>query len=610
MGLKQPQTKAQFAGTELHNQNEKYLLTGKNELGSLGLRGMRMLPAPGPDLMVEQDIVIPIPLEREARQLEAEGRLVDAQKLRATATLAKAPLRLHGIPVVGYIDLIHTRGTSRGMTKFEDVIDPPNTVEVLDWKTTKSLAWAKSREEMARTIQMSIYGKYAITTLPETKHVRLSHGYYVTQGKDEPQKVTLRVLSSQIDRQWERVERVASCLVDVAREKDPDKVEANTRACRAYGGCPHRSICKDGGQNKQSALSSVFGKAGADNMLRRINQVSTGTTAATPRKSLISPKKVATPEERRAAEQKIALQEIEAKYPGAAAAWTEIGTLGFGYPTLGGEAARVVGELRGLPIEKGGGIAGAGELGANNVTDPKEFVEYLAQLKTEIAEIAASTDSTGTVVDVSPSDTTAPAGLLPPDAPASDPALASKRPPDDEEDEMTGEGVIVPDAAAAVVPATPPAEPKRGRGRPRKNPVVETTVITAQDSTATIAVDASVAPVAPTVTPAVPPAGCIHVYVNCTPRVKFESLWTLVNDITAELNKRAGEAGDFRLVSQSHDLAYGRWKGLAANMVRSIEIADGHYVLDGASGEVAMIVVETLAAIVQERDGLFVQGAR
>src|SRR5438552_1134802 len=82
-----------------------------------------------------------------------------------------------------------------------------NTIEVIDWKTTSRADFIKPAEVMARTLQMTIYGKWITTCVPEVEHVRLSHVYFLTRGTGDARKVSLRLLPEQIDRHWLRVER-------------------------------------------------------------------------------------------------------------------------------------------------------------------------------------------------------------------------------------------------------------------------------------------------------------------------------------------------------------------------------------------------------------------
>ncbi len=619
-GRKPPQTRAQEAGTRLHAQIEGYATTGRNDLGSLALRGMQYIPTPGDDLLVEHDLVRSIELELRARDAERGGQRDQAEQLRRLASLASAPLRVRGVPLTGFIDLLHARAINYGVGdgEFEDAHDPPGTVEVIDWKTTSAAGYIKPPEVMARTIQMTIYGRWVTTCMPAVEQIRLSHVYFVTKGSERPRKVSLRVLPEQIDRQWQRIDRVAGLLLDVAQEQEADKVEANTRACGAFGGCPHRAYCRAGRPTAHAALAEVFGEDGAAHLLKRSREVT--VTAPAPvniaaRKSLLGAKKPADdPAALKAAAQKLAREEIEAKYPGVPAAWEDLLSLGVGHPKLDGEFARVVAELRGEDQPKGGELAGAGELvDEGPFEDPRELPDLVAALRTNLAERADTAPAPAAPTPAPISSTPAPAApaptpppaasssttlapaaslfsapaLLPPDAPASDPALATQAPTEDQDADAAE------DATAALPVVEGPV--KRAVGRPKgaknkpKLPEPGAVAAAGGDSSAT------------------PPAERVFLYIDCTPSCRHESLADMVHAATAELNRRAGAAGDFRLVLNDHELAYGRWKGLIANMVRAVELRPGHYVLQGAAGDVAQAVVDALRDTVIASGGVVVQ---
>jgi len=286
---------------------------------------------------------------------------------------------------------------------------------------------------------MTIYGRWVTTCIPAVEQIRLSHVYFVTKGSERPRKVSLRVPPEQIDRQWQRIDRVAGLLVDVAQERDADKVEANTRACGAFGGCPHRAYCRAGRPTAHAALADVFGEDGAAHLLKRSREVT--VTAPAPvniaaRKSLLGAKKPADdPAALKAAAQKVAREEIEAKHPGFPAAWDELISLGVGHPKLSGEFARVVSELRGEDPPTGGQLAGAGELADEGpFGDPRELPDLVAALRTNLADRAdtAPTPATPTPTPTPAASTpapTPPASSAPPAAcPATTPTPATPTP--------------------------------------------------------------------------------------------------------------------------------------------------------------------------------------
>jgi hypothetical protein len=260
LGKKKPQTKAAARGDGLHAEVEKFLKTGDRSLSSLALGGLHMVPDPvkydangRPDMLVEHDMVL------------RPGDAHPKTESEAMALLQTAPLTADGIPVLGRMDLVHARGTNKGGASIEDTLDPPGTIEVLDWKSTGSVKYIKRQNELPKLIQMAGYAEWAFRVDPSIQQVRLSHGYFVVAGGGGPsRKVTLRVHREQIAPTWERAESVARRIRHAAAETDPDRVDANTNACGNYGGCAHREYCK---ARMHLSLASFVGQAGADRIL-------------------------------------------------------------------------------------------------------------------------------------------------------------------------------------------------------------------------------------------------------------------------------------------------------------------------------------------------------
>lgn len=589
-GKKPPSTTAQELGTQIHAEIESYLRTGVNALGPLAARGKPMLPDPGPDLMIEHDIMV------------APGAAP------ADATLDDAPLRILGIPVVGYIDLLHGRCTNKGVADIEDTQDPPGTIEIIDWKSTARSEYIKAPDVMAKTIQMTVYGKWVITAFPETAHVRLSHGYFVTKGSAAPRKVTLRLLPEQINRQWERVERVAGSIVDAARKTNADEVPANTRACGAYGGCPHRSYCR---ASTQEALVAFFGPTGAEHMIRRLNNVT--STSVNIRKTLFGIKAPPAPgdEELQTEILRIGREEMEAKYPGLPAVWDELEACRVGHPQYADDLASFDATLRGQ-VGTVSATPGVGKLATfGPFSDPKELPGLLLEVKefmqgvfseeeysADAGRVIAHAADTGQAIvareDGSPRIVISiPAAELPPPV-ALEPEVVELLPPDAPLPEVTA-------------PAQPEVPTKRGRGRPRK-------IVAATDITPPVIYDISTGETVASFTKVempdinIPPVdGPIYFYVNCSPSRPFENFWPMVHELLEDLNKAAGTALDFRLVPQDHKFAYGKWKAAIAAALHACELPPGHYVLDGVGGEIGMAVVEAMRLVVAARGGVFIQ---
>lgn len=196
----EPTSKSQAIGTKLHEEIEHYLKTGEKTLGRLALSGADYIPEPGAGLLVEHSI---------------KG------------------LDIIGIPIVGYIDVVNTRRlASEGI------------VEVRDWKTSGDVErHAKTGEQLLSTTQMVGYGEWARRTYPAAEIIQLTHTYFQTRGAPRAEERTHFAHASHFAPRWELRGVIARSIVDAAKETDAAKVEANYKACKAFGGCAYKSVC-------------------------------------------------------------------------------------------------------------------------------------------------------------------------------------------------------------------------------------------------------------------------------------------------------------------------------------------------------------------------------
>lgn len=102
-------------GTQIHAQIEHYLKTGQDTLGPLARAGSRFIPRPGSDLLVEYPF----------------GRLWEHAPAGYHGPVVSL-LSAGGVPFVGKVDLLHTRGfwlDDEGVERLE-----PGVPEIVDWK--------------------------------------------------------------------------------------------------------------------------------------------------------------------------------------------------------------------------------------------------------------------------------------------------------------------------------------------------------------------------------------------------------------------------------------------------------------------------------------------
>lgn len=537
-GLEEPETGSQRGGKEVHDQIERYLRGEGSTLGRVALAGKRFIPHPGADLLIEQSIW-------------------------------EWGLRAGGVPIAGHSDLFNLRGwyvDPEGETQ----ADPPQTGEVKDWKSTSSFEWAKSSEGLFRTVQMPLYAKALLHRFPELEHARMTHVYFRTKGAPDAKLVTIRKSRAEVDERWQEiVDGPVARLKQVARATCATDVTPNRKACPAFRGCAFRGRCPDG---QAASLSSLFGEAGAreilglkeENMATNLLATLGLGTAAAP----AAPAQTTTPPpaptevkltmaqelaKLKATEAAKAAARAPAVPPGFAEACKTIEDSGYGFPTLGGEAAQARGAMKGMAVSPEAGLSGTGQLAGILFRTCEEVINAAAEISGSAPTITA------TVVPI-----------VPPETPASDPKLAA--------DPVEGFGP--PPAPAAE--ETVVEKPKRGR-KPK-------------------AASAPTAGDAPVVT-----AGetDLELYVNAIPcGVSVESLDGYVADLAAKL------AADFKMSDirlgqgDAHPLGFGRWRGALAAYAREAPPSPGSYMITTRGNELAEVVVEALRPLAR----VFVRG--
>lgn len=600
-GIKSPPTKSQQIGVDLHAEIERYLLTGEKRLSSLALSGLHAIPdpippgapagtKPGSDLGIELDI--------------------------GGGSLAVAPVRADGLPVVGYIDLVHERGTNKGTDDVLQAFDPPNTIEVIDWKTTGDKKWIKSPNEMARTIQMTTYARWAFTVAPKAEHVRLSHVYFVTRGAAHARKVSLRVVREPIERRWEQIEALARTLRHVARETDPDKVPANLNACGAYGGCPAREVCTAA---MRQALADFVGPVEADKHFPKEHKDDMGLTlldqirqkaAAKPE---IQPATVVSPAAptgdlpaaqlssgfggvvhgndaaKKAAEEAAAKQKAEAEALArlqaeeeatrALVQFTEalqaLEALRCGLPQLSGDAAALYAKVKNHA--PAAGFAGSGHVGQINVSD----VATMQKLAAEVLEAVRSGALVPEPEKAAPAAPTAPiGGLLSPETPASKPAAAAP---------------ALPAIEGAPADAPPAEKPATKKGKKAKEELAS--------------VPASPTASMPSPLPVIVP-DAINLFVDVLiDQPIATSFQPILDKACTDLCTKFG-AADLRCAPDQTPLAFGKWKGALTAYLREIEVPPSTYVLDTQGSEIAQVAAEAMRLRCRQTGGIFLRGVR
>ncbi len=608
---KEDDTDATKRGKENHDAIATFHKTGRRDhLNSVILHGLHMCEPPGPDLLVEHDILI------------RPGPMPDFTRANSAELLAAAPVRACGVPFTGAIDLLHARGTNRGGTSIEDTRDPPGTVEVVDYKFPKTLDHALAPHELLNTVQMPSYSEYAFAVEPNAKLVRLSHIYMPVRGSGR--KSSILVDREKSARAWKRVESLVGSIRDVARETDPEKVPANTDACHMFGrDCPAIGVCSAG---KYGPLSSIVGLTATSRLKSDIaqgiqDQMTTPTTpapgsimarlnaakAATATTPAPSPSPVLgslgaaaqtpaappppDPAAIAAERARLAREEAAAKYPDLLKTLADIEACGLGKPAIGGELAKAYAALTGMTLE-GQGYAGTGELASFTFLDPAQLPGVLAEAR-QIAQQRAQ-----------PAPAPAPtvAAVLPPDAPASNPVLASARP--------APAPAASPTTATDAVAAAAEGAKKRGRPKKDKDAPAPTVAAPAPDAvTAGVTAPPEVAESRAADAAPAPAVGAINLYVNVlVDGAPMKRLEPIIDAICAAMSKDSGSP-DFRYADPNGKYGFGRWKGVEAACIRDTPIAPGDYAYDGR-GEIFDVAVETMRELVRKSGGRTVVGGR
>ncbi len=563
LGKKEPFTASQKVGVETHGQIENYLTTGEKFLGPIAMAGARFIPAPGPENAVEFTMVV-------------------TERVGEIDVIRQAPLTAAGIPVVGFGDLLIRNAADYVDDEGDRRPNRPGTVEVVDWKTTSNFENAKPGSALPNTIQMTGYGEWAARTSgTPIDWIRMSHVYFLTKGRPSAIKRSALVSREDNARRWELAEGVARKAIDAARETDASKVPGNKSACGAWRGCPHASYCTI---RSEASIDDLLGQT----MSKEINMSLTGklallggpaappTAAPAPEVKLDFKAQMEALKAEEAAA--LAAAQAPAAVPAVAVAPLPIGFARalsviekgtMGMPKLNAVVAAAWAQARGIPVSSI--AAPAGILAGLTLEDPALVLQLALEL-----------DPTFVAAEPVQSATPATAGLLPPDAPASNPAIASLpveglSPPAPVAEQIAAAFAEGPLAVSA--PSGQAAEPdttKKKAGRPKKSnsPIAQGPTGSAQEPQSD--------------------EGETEIYLNALPRAgtPYQNLGTYIDALNASLSKDFGCA-DVRQAPKGSPLEFGQWKGVVAAVARQRPPAAGVWVLI-ARTEVDDIIADAL----------------
>lgn len=223
-GLRSPPTPSQAFGTNTHKELENVLAV--------------------PNYRVKPDFVPIVTVAKSARyDARYGGGLVMPDPIE---DLVKNPATYPTFRVEGEF-LIPTYTGGPFWKGFIDLWLPfRKPPEVLDYKTTSDLRYAKTPDELLTDVQMVSYAKRGFIVQPEAKIIRTTHLYLTTRGKPKALPVTVDMDAEHVEIQWTRALGKVRKMVSLRSVASADDITPNgvdTGHCHAYGGCPYKTKC-------------------------------------------------------------------------------------------------------------------------------------------------------------------------------------------------------------------------------------------------------------------------------------------------------------------------------------------------------------------------------
>jgi hypothetical protein len=134
------------------------------------------------------------------------------------------------------------------------------TLVVRDHKTTSSLQWALTEEDLRTDEQGLIYGAQACIK-HNKKEVELEWGYLTTSGHPKSHPVRLLLTLDEIENAFKTIEETADKIVAAKHSgKRALDMLPNAVACDAFGGCPHISRCNLTAKERMKSIMAQDGQ--------------------------------------------------------------------------------------------------------------------------------------------------------------------------------------------------------------------------------------------------------------------------------------------------------------------------------------------------------------
>lgn len=243
-----PQNAAAALGEAAHKHRENWLihgipppvqqrvsgvegdLYGYDKAAKLALVGLEHLPPPG-KAQVEIPLLLPVTLDADPT--------VNGGK----------PVR---VKVNGRIDFFVPNTPESGF-----VFGEAGIPLIGDHKTTSGEQWAKTADDLlTKDSQAAIYAAYALHVVPTAPAVDLHWSYMVKGSSPRQHQVRVRMSRDHAMTRFSAVVSRAKSMLRVIQTPGivASKVEPTVSACEAFGGCPYREVCPISNQEKVSAL--------------------------------------------------------------------------------------------------------------------------------------------------------------------------------------------------------------------------------------------------------------------------------------------------------------------------------------------------------------------
>lgn len=529
-----PRTKSQERGDEGHAQIKGYLSGGPRPDRSDVVKGLHRVPEPGEDLLVET--------------------YVDVE--------------LEGVRVTCKMDLAHAR-PALCVDPETGAADPAGTVEVKDWKFRSDGRYVPEAGDLPKDLQMALYGDYwhrrgvPAVRLTQENFVASPSGVVTRSFLARPADVAPAI---------ERARAVVRRMIDVARETDPERVPACRDACRAFGGCDYYDTCSAPAFDPlEQILKKHLGEERTMGVLDDVRKKASAAAAAKAAKA--DEQAGATAEELAAA--KRAAEARAAEERRAALGEDLLESIAFlrahprGYPPMRGRAAQAWAAEQLKVADPSTTIAGQWELkDCEPVEDPADLVKLAIELvegegektetqaKADVAQAAAHDKAAADAKYLAEQQKAIaqadarrhPASVVPPDAPASDPAKHLEA-----------------------------AEAKNKKGK---------------DKTAKARAEADEATGRRTVEDVAEPTSTVLVLVDCLP-VSGDFTTRRLEPYCYSLLKAIAGGADIRM-SSGEDFGFGKWRSAIEAAACHKHPEPGTWLLDSRMGELAESVVAGL----------------